>query len=115
MQTQAQEFGPEDFTQDGFWKKLAKQAKKAGYKVIETALGVYYITIDDATPLKIKAIGAGALGYFISPIDLVPDALPVVGYSDDLTVLVGALVILAPYFTDNIRQKVRATMKSWFD
>lgn len=109
------EFRTEDFTRDGFWAKLAKQAKKAGHKVIETALGVYYITVDDSTPGKVKAIGAGALAYFISPIDLIPDVMPVVGYSDDMAVLAGALVLLAPYFTDEIRRKANATMKSWFD
>lgn len=111
---QTHEFRAEDFTQSGFWAKLAKQAKKAGHKVIETALSVYYITVDDATPVKVKAVGAAALAYFISPIDLIPDVIPVIGYSDDMAVLAGALVMLAPYLTDEIRRKANATMKSWF-
>jgi uncharacterized membrane protein YkvA (DUF1232 family) len=39
------------------------------------------------TSLKKKAIAVGALIYFISPIDLIPDHIPVVGYLDDLAVL----------------------------
>lgn len=40
------------------------------------------------------ALIVGALVYFISPIDAVPDLLPVVGYSDDLVVLAGAVAAL---------------------
>ena len=39
------------------------------------------------TPLKAKAICIGALLYFINPIDLIPDHIPVVGYLDDFVVL----------------------------
>jgi uncharacterized membrane protein YkvA (DUF1232 family) len=47
------------------------------------------------TSLKKKAIAAGALIYFISPIDLIPDHIPVVGYLDDLAVLSLAVNSLA--------------------
>ena len=56
---------------------------------------LYYTWDDDDTPTWAKATIVGALGYFISPIDAVPDILPVVGYSDDLAVLVGALAAVA--------------------
>jgi len=47
------------------------------------------------TSLKKKAIAVGALIYFISPIDLIPDHIPVVGYLDDLAVLSLAVNSLA--------------------
>lgn len=47
------------------------------------------------TSLKKKAIAVGALIYFISPIDLIPDDIPVVGYLDDLAVLSLAVNSLA--------------------
>jgi uncharacterized membrane protein YkvA (DUF1232 family) len=39
------------------------------------------------TPIKARAIAVGALIYFVSPIDLIPDTIPVIGYLDDLAVL----------------------------
>ncbi|WAB98136.1 MULTISPECIES: YkvA family protein [Pseudomonas] len=109
------EFSSDDFSQDSFWKKVTKYAKKAGREVVQKALEIYYITIDEKTPMKVKAIGASALTYFVCPIDLIPDVAPVVGYSDDLGVLVAAAVALTPYFTDEIRQKANQTFEAFFD
>ena len=47
------------------------------------------------TPLRVKAVCIGALLYFISPIDLIPDHIPVVGYLDDLAVLSIAVNVVA--------------------
>lgn len=109
------EFGEDAFTPSSFWKKLTKYAVKAGREVVQKAVEIYYITTDDNTPVKIKAIGAAALGYFIFPIDLIPDPTPFIGYTDDLTVLAAAAVFLAPYITEEIRQKARATLNAWFN
>jgi uncharacterized membrane protein YkvA (DUF1232 family) len=110
----AAEFSSDDFNQNSFWRKTTKFAKSAGGEVIHKALEVYYITIDEKTPLKIKAIGAGALAYFVSPLDAVPDITPFIGYGDDLGVLIGAAVALTPYFTDEIRQKAKQTFEAIF-
>lgn len=84
-----------DFSSVSFWDKVKSQASKAGKDLIEKGLVLYYTWDDDDTPTWAKATIVGALGYFISPIDAVPDILPVVGYSDDLAVLVGALAAVA--------------------
>ena len=80
-----------DFSSVSFWDKVRKQAAKAGKDLIEKGLVLYYTWDDDDTPIWAKATIVGALGYFISPVDAVPDILPVVGYSDDLAILVGAI------------------------
>ena len=80
-----------DFSSVSFWEKVKSQATKAGKDLIEKGLVLYYTWDDDDTPMWAKATIIGALGYFISPIDAVPDILPVVGYTDDLGVLVAAL------------------------
>ena len=51
---------------------------KAGKEVIEKALILYYCLQDDDTPAWAKTTIIGALGYFISPIDAIPDLVPVV-------------------------------------
>ena len=54
-------------------------------------LTLYYCLLDPDTPAKAKAVIVSALGYFIFPMDAIFDAVPVVGYSDDLGVLALAL------------------------
>ena len=42
---------------------------------------------DKDTPKYVKAVIAGALGYLVLPIDIVPDTIPVLGWIDDVAVL----------------------------
>lgn len=56
---------------------------------------MYYCLQDPNTPLWVKVIIIAALGYFISPIDAVPDVLPFVGYGDDATAIAGAFSAIA--------------------
>jgi uncharacterized membrane protein YkvA (DUF1232 family) len=53
------------------------------------------------------------LTYFISPLDAVPDITPVLGYSDDLGVLVSAVLTVAMYVTDDVRQQARDKVSAW--
>lgn len=55
----------------------------AGRKVIDKVLRLYYALQDKDTPIWAKSIIVGALAYFISPLDAIPDITPVVGYVDD--------------------------------
>ena len=56
----------------------------------------------------------GALGYFISPFDAIPDMTPVIGYVDDLGVLTMALATVAAYISDDIKSKAKAKLAEWF-
>ena len=65
-----------NYSESGFWNKVKKVALKAGAKVIYVALILYYELADPNVSPKEKAIIIGALGYFILPLDLIPDAIP---------------------------------------
>ena len=78
------------FNERGFWNKVKKVAIKAGAKLIYVALILYYELTDPTVSVKGKSIIIGALGYFILPVDLIPDAIPVAGYTDDLAALMAA-------------------------
>ena len=57
----------------------------------------------------------GALGYMISPLDVMPDAIPIVGLTDDLAVLI---YVLKKVWTDvdpEIQEKAKARLSKWFD
>jgi uncharacterized membrane protein YkvA (DUF1232 family) len=103
-----------EYSEDKLWNKVAKYAKKAGSEVIEKVLWLYYAAQSPDVPLKAKTIMYGALGYFIMPLDVVPDIAPVVGYSDDLGVLVAAIAAVSMYINDEIKEQARQKMQDWF-
>jgi uncharacterized membrane protein YkvA (DUF1232 family) len=75
------------FTDEAFWNKVKRYAKRAGRRVLEPALVLYFCMRDDDTPAWAKGVILGALGYFIFPMDAIPDATPAVGFADDLGAL----------------------------
>ncbi len=104
-----------NYSESGFWNKVKKVAIKAGAKVIYVALILYYELMDPNVSPKEKAIIIGALGYFILPIDLIPDGIPVVGYTDDLAALLAAYAYVQGHLTPGVKFKVQNKMKEWFD
>jgi uncharacterized membrane protein YkvA (DUF1232 family) len=65
---------------------------------IVSTLGKLLSALDNpATPAPLKALIIGAIGYIILPIDLIPDMLPVVGYTDDLASAAGVVLAVAAY------------------
>lgn len=102
------------YSDAGFWSKVRRSAGRAGSRTLEPALKMYYSAQDPSTPRWAKATIYGALGYFISPIDAIPDLTPVLGYTDDMAVLAGALAIVATHINDKHREKAKATLTRWF-
>ena len=103
-----------DYSESGLWDKLAKFAKKVGYELVLNALKLYYaIALHKATPEQM-AIIVGALGYFISPIDLIPDELPG-GFVDDASVVSAAVSMLACCADPEVVSAAKAKVSEWFD
>lgn len=102
------------FTASKMWDKIAKVASKAGIKIIYLVLLLYYTAIDSETSLKDKAIIFGVLGYFILPVDLVPDGIPLVGYSDDLAALIAAYNAVKGNITPAVKARAREKLHKWF-
>ena len=73
----------------GFWKKVRKVTGKVPF--LRDAIALYYCMLDAKTPLWVKGVVAGALVYFISPVDAIPDVIPALGYTDDLAVIAGTI------------------------
>ena len=103
------------FTQKGFVEKISKIAKRAGAKLIYAVLLLYFTLDSNKVSIKDKAIIIGALGYLISPLDIVPDAIPIAGLSDDLGVLIYVLYKIWDDISDDIKQKAHDKLSKWFD
>ena len=103
-----------EFSENSFWDKTKNFAKVAGETVLEPALKLYYSAQDSDTPTWAKTTVYGGLGYFISPIDAIPDITPIIGSSDDLGVLVAAIAAVADYIKSEHAIKAKETLKQWF-
>ena len=103
-----------NYSEEDFWAKVKNVARKAGAKVIYVALILYYELADEKVSLKEKGIILGALGYFILPVDLIPDFLPIAGYTDDLAALVAAFAYAKSHLTPEVRMRARTKLCEWF-
>jgi len=102
------------FSEEGLWDKIKKVAKLAGKKVIYMALVLYYTMASPNVSNKDKGIIAGVLGYFILPIDLIPDIIPFLGFTDDAAALLLVYNTLQACITPEIKQQAVKKMLEWF-
>jgi uncharacterized membrane protein YkvA (DUF1232 family) len=103
------------FSQTDFVEKISRVAKRAGAKLVYAALILFYTLQSDKISVKDKAVIIGALGYLISPLDVVPDAIPIVGLSDDLAVLIYVLKSVWTDIDPDVKQRAQAKLAEWFD
>ena len=102
------------YTESAFWKKLSRFAKRAGIKIVYYALVLYYVLTDPSTPVRYKAVIAGALGYLILPLDLIPDGFPFAGFADDWAALLAAVAFVASAITPEIKARAQVKLHDWF-
>ena len=103
------------FSQSEFAEKISRIAKRAGAKLVYASLILYYTLQSDKVSKSDKAIIIGALGYMISPLDVIPDAIPIAGLTDDLAVLLFVLKKVWTGIDPEIVEQARAKLSKWFD
>ncbi|MBR1516739.1 MAG: DUF1232 domain-containing protein [Bacteroidales bacterium] len=128
----AQRFEKE-YSEDRFWDKIKRHASKAGAEVVYIALLLYYAMVSGDSSLsnkgrivgtvarlfgsktiRNKSVIIGALGYLILPVDVVPDLLPFLGYSDDLMALILAYKAISDSIDDAVRSKAQSKVRELF-
>ncbi len=95
------------------WHKIRHAGKIAGFNAVETALVLFYTSTAKETPTWCKSVIYGALGYFISLIDGIPDLTPILGYTDDVAVMMAAMATIAQHITPEIRTKALARTETF--
>jgi len=103
-----------NYSEKAFWEKIRRIASKAGAKVVYYALVLFYTLADPSTPLKYKTVIAGALGYFILPVDLLPDFLPFAGLADDWAALIAAVSYVFSAISEKNKEKAKTKVRSLF-
>lgn len=115
MTASSQEFDDGAYASDerrvrsGFWRKIGSGASRLPFATDATA--AYYCALDQATPLRVRAVLFGALAYFVLPFDSVPDMLPALGFTDDAAVIATALNLLAAHIRPEHREAARAALE----
>lgn len=104
-----------EFSESKLVEKVNNVAKQVGAKTIYPVLLLYYAYKRKDTPGWAKKIITGVLGYFLMPFDMVPDFLiPLIGYTDDLSVLTFGLLALTSYIDENVIEQSRTKLTDWF-
>jgi uncharacterized membrane protein YkvA (DUF1232 family) len=102
------------FNDSAFWDKIKRFAGSAGRSLIEYALVLFHTLKDSETPAWAKGAIISALAYFISPLDLIPDFFPVVGYTDDFAAILAAVSAVTMHVKPVHREKAAQTLEKIF-
>ena len=103
-----------NYDDNAFWEKVRRFARVAGIKATYAALLLYYVLKSPSTGGKERAKILGALGYFILPIDLIPDFIPVAGFTDDLAALTWGVYCVIKSITPEVKASAAAKLHEWF-
>ncbi|MHB0775152.1 YkvA family protein [Halomonas sp. WWR20] len=103
-----------DYSETRLGQKLARFGRRGGRQLALKILQLYYVLQRPDVPLWAKTTIIGALGYFISPLDAIPDLLPGVGYADDASAIGAALVTVAMYIDDDVCERAEHALSRWW-
>ena len=91
-----------------FWPKFKRFAAQLPFA--EDLVAAYYCAFDRDTPRHVQGVLVGALAYFVLPFDVMPDMLPLIGFTDDAAVLATAIRLVAAHITPLHRAAARAAL-----
>lgn len=102
------------YSEGAFLDKARRYGRQAGVAAIYAGLLLFYLLKRPDLPWKVRLAIAGALGYFILPADMLPDIIVGLGFSDDLSVLLGVLTCCYGHVDDGVRERARAKVEELF-
>lgn len=91
-----------------FWVTARKAAGSIPF--MDEVVAAYYCALDRETPVRVRASLLGALGYFVLPLDGIPDFILGLGFTDDAAVIMGVLALMRAHITDEHREAARKAL-----
>lgn len=92
-----------------FWRTVRRAAAQTPF--MQDVVAAYYVALDNRTPLKARGMLLAALAYFVLPVDMVPDFIAGIGFTDDAAVLMAAISALRPHIKPAHREMARAALE----
>ena len=96
---------------EGLFQRLLR---RAGRTIASPALEALEMVLDQSTPPQARLTMLAALTYLLIPTDLIPDFLPVAGFSDDLVALTAVIGLCSKHITPEIRVRAQRRLDRWF-
>ena len=87
--------------------------KQWATRIRRDTLALWFAIRDRRTPLWLRLFGYLIIAYALSPIDLIPDFLPVIGYLDELILLPVGLWLMIRFMPPHILADARARAVDW--
>lgn len=94
---------------ESIWQRMRLAARE----IKRDAVALWFAYRHPRTPLAVKALCVVIVGYALSPVDLVPDFIPVLGYVDDVLLLPGLILLAVRLLPSDVLQQCRAQAGDW--
>ena len=98
----------ENEVREKFWRTAKKAARQVPF--MDEVVAAYYCALDSKTPFRAKAVLLAALGYFVLPVDTIPDVILGLGFTDDIAVLTAAITAMRAHMTPAHRMSAREAL-----
>jgi uncharacterized membrane protein YkvA (DUF1232 family) len=91
-----------------FWRLIRRVGRNLPFA--EDAMAIFYCALDPATSPRAKAIVLGAVAYFVMPFDIIPDFIPILGFTDDAAVIAAAVAAVRAELTEDHKDRARKAL-----
>jgi len=98
---------------NGNWQQYAAIPMNALRFIVERFLLAKELLTHRDTPIRIKLLLVGLVLYIVSPIDFIPDMIPLLGITDDVALLVMGWNYAEKFVTPQMRANVEAILQRW--
>jgi len=92
---------------------VASSLRQWARRLKRDAVTLWFAWRHPLTPWPVRALCLFVVGYALSPIDLVPDFIPVLGYVDDVLLLPGLIWLAVRLLPETVVQECRAQADAW--
>ena len=92
-----------------FWRTAKRAARHVPF--MDEVVASYYAALDKRTPMRVRGTLLAALAYFVMPVDMIPDFLIGLGFTDDLAVLTAAITAIQGHIKPAHRKAARDALQ----